>query len=684
MAQMRRERAKTSGNKDVAVLVAVLAVLAASFLPVIAYNLGGGEHEVWHPIGLALNLGTGKWTWPDGATGVLIGEVVFLVALAAGILYLLTRFGYLERIKEKGAERRLDKYASTMTDPRTVEQTDPVYQAAETARLAPAASESHPGYRGIVMGLTIHRKLELRMPWEWVAIAIAGSRMGKSVSLAIPAMCYALGFLLGTSNKPDVYTHTLYLRKKMGRVWLLDLQGVTTGNRREPASFWFNPLRRVDDLPSAKVVCDYFISAATDSEARGDAYFTHASHDLFASYVLAAALVGGDLRHVMDWLRETQSQVPVRILAQNGYGDRANTMRSKQAVNAKQRDGFYDMARRYLDPLDEPRYEMAVLPNTRIAIGTDSDGNITIAPGRSVHDLPELDIDQVVRSTDTVYAMSKEGAGSASALTTALVGALGDALEEYGAQQSNGRVPIPATVVLDEAANICKLQKLPGWYTHFGSRGINLFTILQSASQAKTVWGESQWKTMCDASNMMWYGGNVDDKDFLGSLSDDIGDHFVLTESRSRSAGILGGGQTTITTSEVKEKILTTDDLKALPRTRAIVTVAGSKPLLVEKNYWKNTPFAADIQRSLDECAAGNHRVEQKALPLGISDRPVVADDAVTGPIPRVVIDKEPVIDDEPLVELPVHPVGAPLPRVAATPNVDDIFESEFFGEGPN
>lgn len=94
----------------------------------------------------------GKWTWPDGATGVLIGEVVFLIALAAGVLYLLKKSGYLERFKDKGTEKRLDKYAETMTDPRHVEQTNPKAQAKETQRLVPAASESHPGYRGISHG----------------------------------------------------------------------------------------------------------------------------------------------------------------------------------------------------------------------------------------------------------------------------------------------------------------------------------------------------------------------------------------------------------------------------------------------------------------------------------------------------------------------------------------------------
>jgi type IV secretory pathway TraG/TraD family ATPase VirD4 len=677
MTEMRRDRPKVSRNKEMVVLKAIAVAVPASFLPVFAYNLGGGEETLWHPLGLFLDVAQGNRAWPGGATAVLIGEVVAIAALVMGGFWLLKKTGRLERIQEKRSEKRIDKYAESMTDPRDVEQANAAAAADETRRLAPTISETHPGHGGIVMGNTVKSNRELRMPWEWVCIAIAGSRMGKSATLAIPAICYAPGFCLGTSNKPDIYTHTLYLRKQMGKVWLFDLEGVTTGNRREKATFWFNPLRRVDDLPSARVVCDYFISAATDDNARVDAYFDGAARDLFGSYLLAAALAGGDLRHVVDWLRETQSQIPVKVLAQNGYADLANTMQSKQSVNAKQRDGFYDMARRFLAPLDEPRYEEAILPNTRITIGTDSEGRILVTPGREIHELPELDIDQVIRSTDTVYAMSKKGAGSASALTTALVGAIGDALQEYGAQQSDGRVPIPAVMVLDEAANICKLQQLPEWYSHFGSRGCILITILQSPSQAKKVWGETNYDAMVDASNMIWYGGNVNDKGFLASLSDEIGDHFVEVENRSRSGGILGSGQTTISTSHQREKILTVDDLKALPQTRAIVTMGGSKPLLVRKNFWGNTPFAEDIKRSLAECMTSTDRVEQKALPVGFSDQE--ASEEPTGPIPRIAV-----AADKDLIELPVQRNGvAPTTSVVAAPDaVDDIFESEFFAEG--
>lgn len=126
-----------------------------------------------------------------------------------------------------------------------------------------------------------------------------------------------------------------------------------------------------------------------------------------------------------------------------------------------------------------------------------------------------------------------------------------------------------------------------------------------------------------------------------------------------------------------REKILTVDDLKALPQKRAIVTMGGSKPLLVRKNFWGNTPFADDIKKSLAECDNDIRRIEQKALPLGFSDR--VSSEDPTGPIPRVEsgTDKAP-------VELPVEPIDVPAVEAAPARSSAEIFESEFFAEGTN
>lgn len=622
MAQARRDRPRTSSGADEVFLTAFPFVAVAAYLPTIAYNTGGGEDPTWNPIGLLFALAFGSTSWPAGATIVLGVELVLLAVLAGASWWALRRFGVLETLEGKQFEKRIDRLARTMVDPREVDEADPTYLAASTDRLAPAIPTDHPGYLGIPLGHTVVRGRTVRMTWEFVAIAFAGARMGKSASFAIPAICHAPGAALVASNRGDVYSHTVGLRRGSGRVWVFDLQGVSTGNRQQRASFWFNPLRTVTDLPSAAAVCGYFISAATDAGARVDAYFDGNARDLFASYLLAAALAGGDIRHVVEWLTHTQSQIPPAVLEQHGYPELARTMRGKQAVNAKQRDGFYDMARRFLSPLDEPRYADAVLPNRRVVIGTDTNGRVTITDGEHVHDLPEFLAEEFARRTDTMYALSKDGPGSSSAISSALVGQILTGAEEYSEQQDSERMPLPLTAVLDEAANICKLEDLPRWYSHFGGRGIILITFFQSPSQGEKVWGREAFKAMVDACSVIWYGGNVDDDGFLSGLVDAVGTHYVDTESRSRPAGFFSSSQASVSSSWQKETIFEKRDLRALPKTRALVTIGGSTPILVRKAFWGDSPFAEAIRQSTKD-SKNRGLSEQKSLPVGSSDRPV-------------------------------------------------------------
>ncbi|WML60960.1 TraM recognition domain-containing protein [Rhodococcus sp. AH-ZY2] len=622
MPQTRRDRPRTSSSADEVFLEALSALVVVAYLPTIAYNTGGGENPTWNPIGLFFALALGSTNWPPGATIVLILEVLMVAAIVGASWWALRRFGVLEHRRGTRFEKRIDRLARTMVDTKEVDEADPTYLAASAAQLAPAIPTDHPGYLGIPLGHTVVGNRTLRMTWEFVAIAFAGARMGKSASFAIPAICHAPGAALVASNRGDVYSHTVGIRRQSGRVWVFDLQGVSTGNRQQRATFWFDPLRTVTDLPSAAAVCGYFVSAATDAGARVDAYFDGNARDLFASYLLAAALAGGDIRHVVEWLTHTQSQIPPAVLEQHGYPELARTMRGKQAVNAKQRDGFYDMARRFLSPLDEPRYAEAVLPNRRVVIGTDQTGQVTVTPGQHIHDLPEFLADEFVRRTDTMYALSKDGPGSSSAISSALVGQILTCAEEYSEQQASERMPMPLTAVLDEAANICKIEDLPRWYSHFGGRGIILITFFQSPSQGEKVWGREAFKSMVDACSVIWYGGNVEDDAFLSGLVDAVGTHYVDTESRSRPASFFSSSQASVSSSWQKETIFEKRDLRALPKTRALVTIGGSTPILIRKAFWGDSPFAEAIRQSKRN-SQQLPPPQQKALPAGYSDRPV-------------------------------------------------------------
>ncbi|MFR9753947.1 type IV secretory system conjugative DNA transfer family protein [Nocardia sp. 004] len=567
------------------VLTAVTATAGVVIVTLLlAYRIGGGAQPSWNPAMLA-EVVVGQRDWPPTATAALIGELLLLVGVATIVIYALAHHR-----KSRGQRRPIDAAAKTMTNPASLDLFKEKWLRAETERLAPGIPADHPAFLGMLVGFTIRGNLPVRLPYEWVVVAIAGTRMGKTAALAIPCVVNAPGPCVATSNKPDIYTATWTSRSQEGDVWLFDLQGVTTGRPGE-AQFWWNPLRPVHDLPAAKKAASYWVGASKDDDAKSpDAYFDGSAQDLLSAYMLAAALAGGDMWHAVEWMANEQSDVPAAVLRAHGETAVARMLSTKQNVTERQRDGFYDMARRFLESLDANRYAKAILPNHRVTISIATDGSVITNPGKYIHSLPEFNPEAFATSSDTLYALSKEGPDSAAALTTALVGQVLDQAEAAGARTGTGRLPVPMMAVLDEAANVCRLQSLPDQYSHFGSRGIIPITILQSPAQGKKVWGETGFKIMCDAASVLWYGGNIDDRDFLTTLSDLIDDHWVRNDQTSSPTGIFATGQASRSSSWQSERILKLSDLAAITSDRAIVRIPGSKPLLVRKNYPRPAP----------------------------------------------------------------------------------------------
>ncbi len=237
-------------------------------------------------------------------------------------------------------------------------------------------------------------------------------------------------------------------------------------------------------------------------------------------------------------------------------------------MNSRRRDGLYGMARQHLAVLGEPAYADAVTPPRRRVL---TDGEL----GELVqvhHHTTELNPEAFVTGTDTLYALSKEGRDSSSAITTALVGRLFDAAQRHARHQPGGRLPTPLVAVLDEAANICKLSELPDQYSHFGSHGIVVLTVLQSPAQARKVWTTDQFEALRSAANIEYYGGGISDTTYLETISRRIGDHDVARWSDSRGRG----GERSRSQSWSREPIMAVEALAALPKDRALILASGN------------------------------------------------------------------------------------------------------------
>ncbi|GHF47809.1 hypothetical protein GCM10010218_31540 [Streptomyces mashuensis] len=440
--------------------------------------------------------------------------------------------------------------------------------AAERARqLRPVlAGVKHldPDDTGNLLGNLEPKGPELRSSFEDVELDLMAPRAGKSTGIAVPRVLRARGSVLLTSNKADVYTVTKAERAKVGTVWTFDPQGIA----HSPREMWWDMLADAATVEGARRLAGHFIGAVNDDASKRDFWISAAQNTLTALFH-AANRGGRQVRDVLSWLADPADRTPVDLLRDAGMEALAEQLQGTIRGAVETRDGIYETARQCVACLLDPKIAAWVTPDPRV---------------------PQFQPDTHALSRDTLYLLSKDGGGSAAGV----IAAVADSALRAGvvaAERMGGRLEPPMTAVLDEAANVCRISDLPDLYSHFGSRGINVVTLLQSYRQGSRVWGEAGMDALWGAATIKLLGAGLDDADFIEKISRLVGEHDVSTVSYSKS-----GSTRTRSTSYRLQRIMPADRIRALPKGTALLLATGVKPALIRLRPWYQEPGAGHIQ----------------------------------------------------------------------------------------
>ena len=516
-----------------------------------------GRHVTGDPFQVTLRVLRGEIAWPRSGFAVIIALALLMIMIAVGLRLLLARL--------RRRRTRVDRSAGQLG------RGDEI--AALTRRSADLTARrlGVAGSPGVPIGRTVSGDQPLYGSWEDMHIDVWGPRTGKSTCRAIPAILEAPGAVLVTSNKRDVVDATRDVRAETTPVWVFDPQQIA----QEEPDWWWDPLSYVTDEVKAARMAQHFAAGSRDPGAKTDAFFDPAGQDLLAGLLLAAACEHRPITQVYSWVTRPTDEMPVDILRDHGFPLTADQVSGVVTAPDRQRGGIYGTAQQMA----------ACLTNRQVARW--------ISPGPD-DQRPQLDVVDFVRRGGTLYSLSKEGKGTAGPLVTALTVAVVEAAEELAAGSPGGRLSVPLLGVLDEAANVCRWTDLPDLYSHYGSRGIVLMTILQSWSQGIDVWGESGMKKLWSAANIKVYGGGVSEAQFLDDLSKIIGDYDRLSSSASVTKG-----QRTVSRQLQRERILDVSELAALPRGRAVVIASGARPTMVRTVPWMVGSQASAVRASI-------------------------------------------------------------------------------------
>ena len=518
--------------------------------------------------------------WPGTPTALVVAAWMVL-ACAVGVMAAVVWRLAAERIPQPG-----DPAAALADNPGLLPLTQGP-SARTAARLRPSLSGTSlrkiaPADTGLLLGsvkLPVGQGPDLFASWEETLLAFMAPRSGKTTSLGVPYVLSAPGPVVATSIKADLWAATAQLRADAaGAAWLFDPQRITGGEQ----TWWWDALRSVTTVEAAHRLATHFVLTVDDGRQKD--MWGPAAQELLCALFLAAATSGRSLRHVGIWLDDTGSPVPAGLLDDAGFHALASSLRGAQNGAPETRDGIYQTARTAATCLhDEEIMRWVTPPDTR---------------------LPSLDPDSFAVSRDTLYLLTE-----ARSAASPLIAAMTDNMIRAGrreAERAGGRLDPPMVLILDEAANICRIADLPDLYSHLGSRGMVPVTILQSYQQGVTVWGEPGMAALWGAATKKIIGAGIDDPRLARDLALLVGQHDVPVRSAS-----YGDGRASEQISLHRRDILQAADIRALPFGTALLLATGARAALIEQQPWHTGPDAIRIAAAISQA---EHMMRDAAL----------------------------------------------------------------------
>ncbi|ORM35506.1 type IV secretory system conjugative DNA transfer family protein [Williamsia sp. 1135] len=430
----------------------------------------------------------------------------------------------------------------------------------------------------VVIGKVAGRKKLLYKTLEDFCLVIMGPRSNKTSSQAVPRILAAPGAVVATSNKPDLWILTAAMRKVHGPIYAYDPGQIAFATQM----WWWNILRDITSFNSAKRIATHFMAGvgSNNSESGNSGFFDSGAKFMLARNLLAAALSGHTMRDVVTWI-DTYSRKPVELLREHGQRRAADALEGQLDLPHETLGGIQGGAAAALACIqDESALTWITPPDTWI--------------DQPDHEVPELDLWTLFTATTddapTLYLMTQEGAESSGPVVAAMVDHIFK-LGDLAASAQGGRVDPPVTMVLDEAANICRIKELPDKASHLGSKGILVDVILQSYQQGMGVWGREQMGALWGASTCRIIGAGLQNIEDARMISDLVGTHKIW---QTNSNGPQGKSR-----SLVDEPIMRPEEVAAMSRAHALLIRQGSRPVLMDLLPW----YTEDDSREIKDIA---------------------------------------------------------------------------------
>ncbi|MFB9627074.1 type IV secretory system conjugative DNA transfer family protein [Nonomuraea helvata] len=394
-----------------------------------------------------------------------------------------------------------------------------------------------------------------------IVLVIAAPQKGKSVAAA-GRIIDAPGPVVVTSIRGDLIANTAGLRQRVGNLHVFNPEGVGEWG----TTFRWNPVAGCQDPATAIRRAGHMVEAVETRGLSDSNFWESQAVMVLSSYMHAAGLVGGNLRHVWKWITE-DDPTPVEICtrAVGAAQFAANEIRDYLALHDRTRDSVERTIRQVLRFMLSPEIVE------------------TLTPGRG----DEFVIADFLRSRDTLYLVaSAEAASPVPPLLCALLAEIKHEALIVGSNSAAKRLDPPLTMELDEVANVTPIP-VAAWASYAAGSGIRMALYSQSWAQLAGRWGDRGAETIWQTATAKVIMGGSSEPELLQRVAALCGKVYVTVRQHRERDG-------TKTPVQDWVDVLSPNDVRRLPPGRAVVIVGEAMPTIVRPEVvYKRKDFKA-------------------------------------------------------------------------------------------
>ena len=385
-----------------------------------------------------------------------------------------------------------------------------------------------------------HYGLRLRVPVQESITITAPPREGKTGLLAGLVLRFC-GPVVATSVKSDIYELTSGLRAQRGPVAVFNPQRVAD----LPSSFAWSPVAGCRDPEVAARRAEAFTGAISVKGTEHEDFWAQQASEFFRAALMAADLVGGDLRLVGRWLMGSAEDAET-ILERAGQDQWATSLAQLRSPAERTISTIRLLHNKALSFLGNPALAASVLPEPGAAFG----------------------IEDFLAASGTLYLIAEAQTEEApvAPLMACFLSEVHYTAKLAGSRMPGRRLDPPLLMALDEIANIAPVN-IPNFMADAGGRGIQMAIVSHGLGQLRDRWGEHGAQIISDTAGCKIFLPGITDTALLKAASELCGQ----TSFRQK-------GQEHLTRHDICDVAM----LRELPAGYGLLVRGGRAPVLAK------------------------------------------------------------------------------------------------------